>query len=358
MDDVIVSYVYTLTEDTKNRFEGVSKDNGLFMPMLFRINVNEDAEKNVFSFYSLPCFFNHNDFARYKDEGTLIGTVPNDFSDIPYRRFGCTGLFRKDNEIYCGSWNGIYVVDEETLQFKRFITNEFTQDIHGLFVWSNGQIITMLASQDAVVITNPDGSLAGCFSVNPDLTIGGVEVKDWRLYNKDRRGVCGVWHFNYVQQFGNELWLTSRCINGFVVVDLDTMKVRLQTLRLGEEALIHDGIWVDNAFYFTSIGGKIIRATKYEGNENSGLNTKVFQLSVMDNDQRKLPNWGRGIGIKNDWWYTTLDGRYGQIHKGFRLVRVKEVEGSEDCKMKYQNLAIIGEGDDFDSITGFDILVK
>ena len=45
----------------------------------------------------------------------------------------------------------------------------------------------------------------------------------------------------FIKKNEKELWLTSRNLNSFIVVNLKKMKAELKTISLSTTALIHDG---------------------------------------------------------------------------------------------------------------------
>lgn len=255
----------------------------------------------------------------------IAGTAPlptaMDFETLP--RFGFTGLRKHDGKYYAGSWNGVYEIDGETFELNRIISNQLMNDIHGLWADEHG-ILTVLTSKDAVVLTDYEGNVVDHFSIGKDLSISrqkNLMDIDWRFVSKQFRGSCGFWHFNYVQRIGDEIWITSRSANAFVVVNTRTGNVHMRLMNLCTPVLLHDGEYVGDEFYFTSIDGKIIiaedsRTTDRVDREavddigiyNRDLVTTLIRLE--ETDFGREPNWCRGIGVMDDVIVVTVDGRY------------------------------------------------
>ncbi len=69
--------------------------------------------------------------------------------------------------------------------------------------------------------------------------------------------------------------------------------------------LLHDGLKINDKYYFTSVDGQIIIAENIDGGlYNRGLCADYIRL-------RRKPNWCRGIAIKGDVALTAVDGKYG-----------------------------------------------
>ena len=205
---------------------------------------------------------NPGDFKIHKK--IIHGELPNknlrNFKKLP--RFGFTGLFRFKNNIYCGSWNSIYMIDKKSFKLKKIISNRLMCDLHGIYVDQN-YLVHILTAKDTIVFSDHNGKIIDYFSIDKDLNIKKdkkVLKNDWRFLSKQFKGSTGYFHFNYVQLFNHEIWLTSRNCNCFVVVNLKTKKAQLRTMNLSTPALIHDGVKKDRKYYFTSIDGKILIA--------------------------------------------------------------------------------------------------
>lgn len=264
---------------------------------------------------------NPDDF--FKHESFITGVMPKsnlkNFKKLP--RYGFTGISKLDDNIFCGSWNGIYKIDANNFKLKTIISNKLMSDIHGIHV-TKGYIISVLTCKDTVVFTDFEGNIINHFTINKNLKIiknKKLEKIDWRFISKQFRGSTGFFHFNHVYQKNEkELWLTSRNLNSFIVVNLKKMKAELKTISLSTTALIHDGFHYKKKIYLTSIDGKILitednkKKTIEKVDDyklyNKGLSCELLRLNKETIG--KDPNWCRGIKVKNNTAYVLIDGRY------------------------------------------------
>ena len=282
-------------------------------------------ERNKVQNYSYIFLRNKDDFIKTDIE--IAGEMPSknvkNFKKLP--RFGFTGLASKKNKIYCGSWNSIYEIDSSNLELKKIISNRLMSDIHGICV-SKKYIIFTLTCKDTVVFTDFNGKIINFFTINKDLKVSKdkkILKTDWRFASKQFRGSTGHFHFNYVTiKNNNELWLTARNMNAFVIVNLKTLKVTLKTMNLFTPALVHDGVHHNKKIYLTSIDGKIIIAKDGHKNEKQRNEEKInnvenynrgliIDLIRLNKDLiGKDPNWCRGIDVSKNRAHLTIDGRY------------------------------------------------
>ena len=317
--------------------------------------------------YNYPFPRSPEDFKKL--EHLIFGTMPNknsqNFKKLP--RFGFTGIQQNDGHIYVGSWNSIYEIECDSFELKRIITNNLMSDMHGICV-TDEIVVTVLTSKDTVVFSDMDGNVIEHFSVLNDLNVvkdESIEEIDWRFISKQFRGSTGYWHFNYVQKFGDEIWLTSRNANAFVVVDIKQKKAWMRLMNLPTPVLLHDGIYYKGRFYFTSIDGKIIITedgiktgkTDRENVENiqlynRDLVSKVIRLNETSLDRE--PNWCRGIACKNGTINVTIDGRYDTELSFGLLSLTEEGEIKGYSKIRWSD---IGEENEIRYVTGFDILI-
>ena len=246
----------------------------------------------------------------------------DNFNKLP--RYGFTGISYFKNRIFCGSWNGIYEINAKNFKLKKIISNKLMSDIHGIDV-NRDYLISVLTCKDTIVFTDFDGKIINHFTINKNLKIvkeKNIEKIDWRFVSKQFRGSTGFFHFNYVfQKNKTELWLTSRNLNSFVVVNLKVMKAELRMMNLYSPVLVHDGFHYKNKIYLTSIDGKILIANNNK-NEVQKTAEKVRNYKIYNKDlnceiirlDKKLigkdPNWCRGIKVKNNIAYVLIDGRY------------------------------------------------
>jgi len=214
---LFVSFVYDVEE------EGLSiKANMLGLCEVFlNLDVSNYQNSSIENINAivLPNFTTYEDFKSISDDGRLKGELPEKTDKVSHRRLGVTGLAKHEDNLLLGCWNGIYVLDRTSLGFKYFISHRLTNDIHGFYVYNN-KIITSLPCKDTIVITDFGGNLIDYFSIDDSINYvkdTSLSKTDWRFVAKNQRGSCGVFHFNYIQKIGNELWITCRNINSFIV---------------------------------------------------------------------------------------------------------------------------------------------
>jgi len=300
---------------------------------------------------------------NYSD--SFFGEMPNvNAEDFDRKhKFGLTGFRKYGDYYFAGSWNGVYVIDKD-LVMHGIITNRLMCDLHGIWVDKNG-IITSLTGKDTVVFNDFSGNILNYFSVRQDLSINRNDKElikeDWRFIGKQNRGPCGYWHINNIQRIEDELWLTARNINAFIVIKMDgnyPLNARIQPLMMAESVLIHDGDLYGDSFYFTSINGNVLIASKNmektlyntalpttlrgiklidhldDDNENDG-EPKTYQM--FGDTRVRTPSWCRGVSFlpQKNILFTTVGGRYGDEsrneHPGFTIaaLELKEDPTSE-----------------------------
>ena len=288
-----------------------------------------------------------------------------DFKKLP--RFGLTGLAQHKDYLYAGSWNGVYEISKYDYSLKRIITNHMMNDMHGIWV-DEKYIITILTGKDTIVFTDFNGEIINHFTIKNDLSVYkdvNLENIDWRFLSKQFRGATGIWHFNYVQRFGNEIWLTSRNLGAFIVINIKTLQAHIRTINQKTVALLHDGLFYNYEYYFTSIDGKIIIASEaknskfnpreeFDGLENFSRDLVSQLIRLEDTGFGKQPNWCRGIACYKDEIYVSIDGCYGS-DLSFGLLGVKRSgEKILESRLKWKE---IGKIDDLRYVTGFDLLL-
>jgi hypothetical protein len=240
-------------------------------------------------------------------------------------------------------------------------------DLHGICV-ADDLLLTVLTCKDTVVLTDLDGGVVDHISILNDLSVvtdASIENTDWRFISKQFRGSAGYWHFNYVQKLGDEVWLTSRSANAFVVVSLKHRRAHLRLMNLHTPALLHDGAYYDGRFYFTSIDGKIIIAedgkktgrTDREKVSNLHLYNRDLVSTVIRLEETALgrePNWCRGLARRGPYLYTTIDGRY-DTDLSFGLLALGE-DGTIHGQHRL-NWREVGDEGEIRYVTGFDVVV-
>lgn len=316
--------------------------------------------------YTYPFPRNVSDFAELG--GVMAGAKPlpgaQDFKKLP--RFGLTGLAESGANIYAGSWNGVYQIRKSDYALERIITNPLMNDMHG--IWADEDVlITVLTGKDTVVISDHEGEVIDHFAVGNDLTVyrdESIEEVDWRFLSKQFRGATGLFHFNYVQRFGEEIWLTARNMGAFVVVNTRTKKAHLRTMNQKTAVLLHDGVLHDGEYYFTSIDAKIIIAAdastatfnpreQIEDVERFTRDLICEIIRLRETSYGREPNWCRGIACRDGTMYVTVDGLYGtDLSFGvLGLTRAGEVRLEQ--RLRWSD---IGSEKDLKYVTGFDVL--
>ena len=298
----------------------------------------------------------------------VVGQAPLtsavDFKTLP--RFGLTGLAESGDHLYAGSWNGVYQIRKSDFALERIITNAMMNDMHGIWADEN-TVITVLTGKDTVVISDHEGAVIDHFAVARDLSVYRNErlsEVDWRFLSKQFRGATGLYHFNYVQRFGDEIWLTARNLGAFIVVDTRRRKAHLRTMNQKTTVLLHDGVRRGNEYFFTSIDAKIIIAAEAgaatfnprETVENVELFTRDLICEVIrirDTAYGREPNWCRGIACEGDIMYVTIDGLYGRELSVGVLGLDRRGQVHFDQRVRW---ADIGSESALKYVTGFDVL--
>lgn len=355
MRDIIVSFVH-LYKDLDLQ---ISEET---LPALW---VHSATDAKVHN-YPFPC--NISDFHKHSD--LIVGEMPlpgsSDFKRLP--RFGFTGLSQTNSHIYAGSWNAVYQIRKSDFALEAIITNSLMNDMHGIHV-DNQFIVTALTGKDAIVFSDFDGRIVDHFTVGRDLSIykdESIDAIDWRFISKQFRGATGIWHFNYIQRFGDELWLTSRNINAFIVVNTKTRKAHVRSINHKSPVLLHDGRRHNGAFYFTSIDGKIIIAAEaetadfnpredFDGIQNFSRDLVCKLLRLSETEFGREPNWCRGLAVNGEAMYTTVDGRYDE-DLSFGLLGITP-EGKKVLERRLR-WDTIGDPGKLRAVTGFDVLIS
>lgn len=351
---IAVSFVHGYTELDYN----VGKEK---LPALW---IHDPSGRGTVHEYPFPR--NVSDFSEYRDiiSGHMPLTSAQDFKKLP--RFGLTGLAQDGKFLYAGSWNGVYKIRKSDYEIESFVTNHLMNDMHG--IWADSEcIVTILTGKDTVVISDHDGKIIDYFAVDNYLSVytdTKIEQIDWRFLSKQFRGATGVWHFNYVQKFGDEIWLTARNINAFIVVNIKTRKAHIRSINQKTVVLLHDRCHYKGEYYFTSIDGKIVIASEAasasfefrEWIDNIASFSRDMVSEVIRLDETEFgrePNWCRGIECIDDVMYVTVDGRY-DTDLSFGLLGLKR-NGEKVLERRLQ-WKDIGSEKDLRYVTGFDVV--
>ena len=316
--------------------------------------------------HTFPFPRNVSDFNEFG--GAIAGQMPlagaKDFKKLP--RFGFTGLAQSSTHIFAGSWNGVYRLRRSDFGLDRIITNPLMNDLHGIYA-DDECVITVLTGKDAVITSDFDGNIVDHFCVFNDLTVKkdpALEDIDWRFLSKQFRGATGTWHFNFVQKFGDEIWLTSRNLGCFVVVDPKAKTAHIRAMNHKTPILLHDGRKYDDEYYFTSIDGKIIIASEsdearaaqretFEGIENFNRDLACDVIRLEETEFGREPNWCRGISRHDDTLYVTVDGRYDSDLSFGLLGLTRDGEKKLEERLRWKD---VGSEKDLRFVTGFDVL--
>lgn len=352
-DNLAISFVHA--------YDDFYKPNEDELPALWLLKNGDSIVKK----YPFPR--NLNDFYDLKTK--ITGSMPlesaENFKKLP--RFGLTGLKSNGEFLYAGSWNAVYEINKKNFELSRIISNNLMNDMHGIWVDEN-IIITILTGKDTIVISDHDGNVIEHFAIHKDLSVHcdkKIEEIDWRFLSKQYRGATGIWHFNYVQKFDNEIWLTSRNLNSFIVVNLDTKTASIRTMNHKTVILLHDGLRHNDEYFFTSIDGKIIIATdastaKFETREhiaeiqNFSRDMICEIIRLEETDLKRQPNWCRGISCIDDRMYVSIDGRYdSDLSFGVYGLKRDKTKIFEN-RLKWEQ---IGDVNNLKYVTGFDLQV-
>ncbi len=325
--------------------------------------INDSSDKKLILKYPFPR--NISDFYDYKS--IISGTMPLQsakiFKKLP--RFGLTGLAQYGSNLYAGSWNGVYEISKSDFSLKRIITNHMMNDLHGIWV-DEEYVITVLTGKDTIVLSDFDGKIINHFTIGNNLKVLKnihLENIDWRFLSKQFRGATGIWHINNVQRFGDEIWLTARNLGAIIVVNIKTLQAHIRTINQKTVVMLHDGLYYNNEYYFTSIDGKIIIASdaknakfnpreEFDSLENFSRDMICEVIRLEETEFGRQPNWCRGITCNKDEIYVTVDGLYGS-NFSFGLLGLKRT-GKKFLETQL-NWHEIGQLDQLRFVTGFDI---
>jgi len=315
---------------------------------------------NYEAIHSYPFPRNLADFETHKE--LIAGVMPlpsgEEFNKLP--RFGLTGLVVQGEHLYAGSWNSVYEIRKSDYVLQRIITNPLMNDMHGIWV-DEEYLITILTGKDTVVINDYQGRVIDHFTVANDLSIyknEKLEQVDWRFISKQFRGATGLWHFNYVQRFDDEIWLTARNLGAFIVVNLRTRKAHIRTMNQKTAVMLHDGVLYNGEYYFTSIDGKIIIAAEdlsatFNPREKFTRDMVCDLIRIEETEFGRAPNWCRGISCHDDVMYIAIDGRY-DTNLSFGILGLKR--NGEKVMEKRLDWRTIGSEEDLRYVTGFDVV--
>jgi len=359
LNNVLVSFVHG--------YEGlldIEEDSQLVRPAI--LNIKDKGESEILSY---PFPRNPLDFSLIdnyiKGEPPLENAVNFD-KKLP--RFGLTGLDEHGEYYYAGSTNGIYEINKSDLSLNKLITHRLMMDLHGIHADEKG-LIHILTCKDTIVMSDYDGNITEYFEIDRNLNVfvnNEIMETDWRFISKMHRGSCGNFHFNNVQRIGDKIWLTSRSLNCFILVDTVEKTATIKAMNFCTPALIHDGVIRDDKFYLTSVDGKIFIVEDSYGTEKTSqeaancmhlYNRDLVAKLIRLDDKKSLgrePNWCRGMALRDDSIFTTIDGRY-DTELAFSAIEINhEGEVLNSHKLQWSE---VGDADKIRYVTGFDVLV-
>lgn len=301
---------------------------------------------------------------QFPQDGTDFATLPYPFVGEPAKpqqklekahRFGFSGLRYWQGDLYAASWNGIYRIDATTKAVKAFISNRFTAYLHKIAVTADAIYIAMPFT-DSIAIVGHDGTLMDAFRIDRRLQVTDDRNQpiDWRFQTKPWSGSSGYFHFNNVQKIDDKLYITTRNLSAFIVVDLNNYDCYLRPINHKTTVCLHDGDYYQGSYYFTSIDGKIIVATEPEQPDDTSAFHYDLRLETIERLGDTPNNWCRGIAVTDDRIYVTIDGRYGsdlsfgllELDRQYNLITQERFHWSA-----------IGPVDQIRYVTGFDLQV-
>ena len=353
MKKILVSFIHgyrNLKQNNQNKLR----------PCLLKI------ENNTRSVYSYPFPRSPKEFDQNE---IVVGKRPLknslEFKKMP--RYGLMGLAQDANHYYAGSWNGVYQLNKKDLSLKKIISHQLMSDLHGISI-NKGKLLHMIIGLDTVVMTDLSGNIIDFFSIDKNLKIKrdkSILKVDWRFITKQHRGSTGFFHFNHIQVINKKIWITSRNLNCFIMVDLLKNKATLRTMNFSSVALIHDGYHYKDQIYLTSIDGKIIIADKTQKSSEinrTGPNKKLFNrdliaqmIDINHNIIKGKSNWCRGIKVTKDRIFITIDGRYDSKLR-FSLLEIDKYSLKLIHRSDY-SWSKLDKKEKLRYVTGFDILI-
>ena len=307
-------------------------------------------KNKIITTYSYELLQTPDDFKKKKIKGTKPLKNAKNFKKK--NRFGFTGLAQDKNYLYAASFNSIYQINKNDFSVKNIITNQLMSDIHGIDIYDN-KIYHILTGLDTIVITKLNGKIEKYFSIDKSLNIKftkSILKTDWRFVNKMFKGSTGYFHFNYIKVVKKKIWITSRNLNSFIVVDIEKQKAELRTMNLYTTALIHDGLHYKNKIYLTSVNGKLILAdqskkktqiNRFDFKKNIYNRDLIVDIIDLDKKLKKKTNWCRGLDVKKNKICVGINGRYDEKIE-FSILIIKKsnlnIEEKFDFNHKKLNL--------------------
>jgi hypothetical protein len=284
----------------------------------------------------------------------VVGQLPErDVTVERFPRYGFTGLERVGDSLYAGSWNGIYRLSAQTKEVKALITSPYTCYLHRFHV-DRERIVTAVPFKDLVAVMDHAGRCEDVFWIDRELRVrrdGFDREADWRFLTKPWSGSCGYFHLNNVQMIDGEIVLTARNLGALLVINRERTICRLRTLNYCTPTCIHDGDFVDGAYFFTSIDGKIIVAREPDEHDGSLFNYDLQAEHTRLDEIEK--NWCRGIAVTPERLYVTIDGRYG-TELSFKLLELdRQMHPTVLRRFEWSR---VGDPEAIRFVTGFDIV--
>ena len=121
---------------------------------------------------------------------------------IPPSKVGTTGLFLRGNKIYIGVWDGVFVLEKNTLKVLNFYTSQRFSDIHGVFVDADNVVWVANTNLDGIYIIE-----------------NGKWDVFWHSWESNQNGVKFDPDKDYRELTKNESPFHSMHVNGVIVVN-------------------------------------------------------------------------------------------------------------------------------------------
>ncbi len=367
---LIISFCHDYLNAKKDNIRSLSHKN---IPSIILFDEKKWEIKDILNF-TFPRI--EEDFLSFEFKNKILGQLPKGsvFKSIGRKpRYGMMGLTvdNHSNQLYAATWNGIYNINIFNKNVDQFLSHQLINDPHGIDVFDN-KIYSIVTPLDLIVETClKSGKITDFFSVSRNLSIlkdKSILEYDWRFISKQSRGAWGNWHFNFIRVTKDTIYLTSRLTSSMVAINRKKKSAELRTVCWDTPVMIHDGILDnDGNIVFTSVDGKIlicntpekINYTIAHDFDNSSfhkyMNRDLVNKSIrLENILKRPINWCRGLADNDDYYFTTIDGRYDQNKPYFTLAQISKIDSQvKEFRFSYEILKFPTE---IRYMTGFSVI--
>lgn len=208
-----------------------------------------------------------------------------------------TGVLQ-DNRLHVCTSTEVLTYSLPGFRVENYISLPCFNDLHYVAPTPEGTLLVVSTGLDLVVELDPAGNILREWNV--------LGEDPWQRFSRDidYRKVLSTKphgsHPNFTFQLGRQIWVTR-----FLQKDAICLTEPGLRIDIGLER-VHDGLVRNGKIYFTTVDGKIVLA-----DSGSLQITEVIDLTAIDNSDRKVLGWCRGL--------LPLDEQY--VWVGFSRVR-------------------------------------